>query len=138
MTKTEIIDFLNSNPTCYLATSEDNTPHVRAMRMVRADEGGIIFQTVAGKDLPKQMKGNPKVEICFYNVEKNIQVRVSGRATLIEDVELKKEIAEKRPFLKPWIEKKGFDVMPVFRIVDCVAHQWTMEKNLAPKEYIRL
>ena len=52
--------------------------------------------------------------------------------------EPKKEIAEKRPFLKPWIEKKGFDVMPVFRVVDCVACVWTMETNLLPKEYVKL
>ena len=136
MTKGEVIEFLNANPTCYLATSENNKPHVRAMRMYRADEKGIIFQTVDGKDLPKQLLQNPDVEVCFYSAEKGIQIRVSGKATVVEDSELKKEIAEKRPFLKPWIEKRGFDVMPVFRVVDCVAHMWTMEKNLSPKEYI--
>jgi pyridoxamine 5'-phosphate oxidase len=138
MTKTEIVEFLNANRICYLATSENNKPHVRAMGMYGADEKGIIFQTVDGKDLPKQLKENPNVEICFYNGEKNIQVRVSGRATLIDDVELKKTIAEKRPFLKPLIEKKGLDVIPVFRIVDCVAYLWTMETNLSPKQYIPL
>jgi len=138
MTKTEILEFLNANPTCYLATSENNKPHVRAMRMYRADEKGIIFQTVDGKDLPKQLKGNPNVEVCFFSMEKNVQIRVSGKATLVEDLDLKKEIVEKRPFLKPWIEKMGFDVIPVFRIVDCVAHKWTMETNLSPKEYVNL
>lgn len=138
MTKTEILEFLNANPTCYLATSENNKPHVRVMRIYRADKKGIIFQTVDGKDLPQQLRENPNVEVCFYNLEKNLQVRVSGKATLVEDIELKKEIAEKRPFLKPWIEKKGFDVIPVFRIVDCVAFTWTMETNLAPKQYVNL
>jgi uncharacterized pyridoxamine 5'-phosphate oxidase family protein len=138
MTKKEIIEFLNANPTCYLATAKNNKPHVRAMRMYRADEKGIIFQTVDGKDLPEQMRGNPHVEVCFYNMEKNIQIRVSGKATPLEDLELKKEIIEKRPFLKPWVEEKGFGVIPVFRVVGCVAYVWTMEKNLAPKEYINL
>jgi pyridoxamine 5'-phosphate oxidase len=137
MTKAEIIEFLNANPTCYLATSQNNTPHVRAMRMYRADEKGIIFQTVDGKDLPKQLLGNQNVEVCFFSTEKGIQIRVSGKATVVDDLDLKKEIAEKRPFLKPWIEKKGFDVMPVFRVVDCVAHVWTMETNLLPKEYVK-
>jgi pyridoxamine 5'-phosphate oxidase len=71
VTKTEIIEFLNVNPTCYLATSEGNKPRVRALRMVRADEKGILIQTVEGKDLPKQLKDNPQVEICFYSAEKN-------------------------------------------------------------------
>jgi pyridoxamine 5'-phosphate oxidase len=138
MTKTEILEFLNANPVCYLATSEHNKPHVRAIRIHHADEKGIIFQTVDGKDLPKQLMENPNVEVCFYSLKKNLQVRVSGRATVVEDAELKKEIAEKRPFLKPWIEEKGLDVIPVFRIVDCVAFTWTMETNLDPKQYINL
>jgi uncharacterized pyridoxamine 5'-phosphate oxidase family protein len=37
MTKTEILEFINANPTCYFATSENNKPRVRGMRMYRAD-----------------------------------------------------------------------------------------------------
>ncbi len=136
MNKTEILEFLNANPTCYLATSVNNKPYVRALRMVSADEEGLIFQTVDGKDLPKQMKENPSVEVCFYNIKENVQVRVAGKATLLEDLDLKKKIAEQRPFLKPLIEKKGFDVMPIFRIVNCVACTWTMATNFSPKQYV--
>ena len=131
MTKTEILEFINANPTCYLATSENNKPHVRGMRMYRADGKGIIFQTSNVKDLCKQLNENPHVELCFFNNEKNIQIRISGKATFVNDLDLKKEIVEKRPFLKPWVEKKGFDMIVVFRIVDCVAHQWTMETNFS-------
>jgi uncharacterized pyridoxamine 5'-phosphate oxidase family protein len=106
--------------------------------MVRADEKGLIFQTVDGKDLPKQMKGNPDIEACFFNADKGIQIRVSGTAKELKDLDLKKEIVEKRPFLKELIDKKGFDVIPVFRIVDCVAVVWTMKTNFLPKEYIHL
>jgi len=137
MDKTEILEFLNANPTCYLATSVKNKPYVRAMRMVSADEKGLIFQTVDGKDLPKQMMENPSVEVCFYNMKENVQIRVAGKATLLEDPDLKKKIVEQRPFLKPLIEKKGLEVIPVFRIVDCVACPWTMATNFSPKEYIR-
>jgi uncharacterized pyridoxamine 5'-phosphate oxidase family protein len=138
MTKTEILEFINANPTCYFATSENNKPRVRGMRMYRADGKGIIFQTSDVKDLFKQLNKNPHVELCFFNNEKNIQIRVSGKATFVDDLDLKKEIVEKRSFLKPWVEKKGFDMIVVFRIVNCVAHQWTMETNFLPKEYINL
>jgi pyridoxamine 5'-phosphate oxidase len=138
MTKSEILEFLNANPTCYLATCVNNKPHVRALGLYRADERGIVFQTVDRKDLPKQLKENPNVEICFISSDKKLQVRVSGRATLIEDVEFKKEIAQRRPFVNPWIEERGFDAIPVFRIVDCVAVVWTMATNLSPKQYINL
>jgi len=106
MDKTEILQFLNANPTCYLATSVHNEPSVRAMRMVSADEKGLIFQTVDGKDLPKQMTKNPSIEVCFYNVKENVQIRVAGKAVLLDDLDLKKKIAELRPFLKPLIERR--------------------------------
>jgi pyridoxamine 5'-phosphate oxidase len=138
MTKTEILEFINANPTCYFATSEKNKPHVRGMRMYRADGKGIIFQTSDVKDLYKQLKENPYVELCFFSNEKNIQIRISGKATFVNDLDLKKEIVGKRPFLKPLAEKKGFDMIVVLRIVDCVAHLWTMETNFLPKEYINL
>lgn len=96
MNKTEILEFLNANPTCYLATSINDKPYVRAMRMVSADEKGLIFQTVEGKDLPKQMMENPSIEVCFYNMKENVQIRVAGKATLFEDLDLKKKIAEQR------------------------------------------
>ena len=67
MTKTELIQFLNANLLGYLASSEDNKPHVRAIQMYRAESNGLIFQTVDGKDLPKQLKENPNVEVCFYS-----------------------------------------------------------------------
>ena len=136
MTKIEILEFLNANPICFLATSENNRPHVRALGMVRADEKGLLFQTVEGKDLPKQLQQNPVVEVCFYSRETNMQVRVQGKVALVDDLELKKEIIEKRPFLKPWVEKNGFDPIFVFRVVDCTALVWTMATNFAPKEYI--
>ena len=137
MNKTEILEFLNANPVCYLATCLDNKPHVRGMRMVSADEEGLIFQTQDRKDLAKQMKANPSVEVCFYNAKENVQVRVAGKATLVEDLDLKKKIVAQRPFLKPLIEKEGFDVIRVFRIVDCVACPWTMATNFSLKEYVR-
>jgi pyridoxamine 5'-phosphate oxidase len=136
VTKPEIIQFLNANPTCYLSTVEKDVPHVRALRMVRADEKGLIFQTVAGKDMLKQLQGNQNVEVCFFNPEKMLQVRVTGKAAFVDDVDLKKEILEQRPFLKALVEKKGFEAIPVFRLVGCVAHVWTMETNFLPKEYV--
>ncbi|MBI5583713.1 MAG: pyridoxamine 5'-phosphate oxidase family protein [Deltaproteobacteria bacterium] len=138
MTKTEILEFLNANPICYLATAENSRPHVRALGMVRADEQGLLFQTVEGKDLSKQLKQNPEVEVCFFDREKNMQVRVQGKAVAVDDLELKKEIIEKRPFLKPWVEKNGLAPIFVFRVVDGQALVWTMALNFAPKEYVRL
>ena len=138
MTKAEIIKFMNDNLACTLATAENNQPHLRGMMTYRADEDGIIFHTGNTKDLYSQIKNNPLVEVCFFNPQSNIQVRVKGKATIKDDLELKKEIVEARPFLKPWVEKMGYDLLVIIQIVDCVAHSWTFETNFSPKEYVDL
>ena len=138
MNKLEIMEFMNACGTCFLATVERDQPRLRGMMPYRIDENGIIFHTGKMKDIYKQLAKNAKVELCFFDPQKKIQVRVSGTAELLEDLDLKKEIVKKRDFLKPWVEKTGYEPISVFRIKDCVATVWTFETNFSPKEYLRL
>jgi pyridoxamine 5'-phosphate oxidase len=110
------------------------------MYMYRADENGIIFHTGKMKDVHKQLAVNPHVEMSFNNgkFENLIQVRISGTAELVEDLELKKEVVQKRPFLKPWVERDGFDLLAVYRIRKGMAVVWSMNANFAPKEFVEL
>jgi len=138
MDKAEIYAFLNTNPIFHLATIEEGKPHVRAMMLYKADENGIIFHTGRDKDLHGQLKENPNVELCFNDYKDNIQIRVSGLAQEVEDLELKKAIVSQREFLKPWVEKYGYETLTVCRVTNCIATIWTFESNQAPKTYIRL
>ena len=138
MNKAEILEFIKSNPACHLATVDGNQPRVRGMLMYRADEDGILFHTGGFKDICKQLQQNPNVELCFNSADKGKQVRVSGTAEFIEDKSLKEEIVHERSFLKPFVEKQGYDMLKVFRIHSCTATVWTMDTNFEPKEYIRL
>ena len=136
MTKSEIIAFLNKNPACHLATVEGDQPRVRGMLMYRADDSGLLFHTGSPKDLTGQLKANPNVEVCFNNFTDNVQVRVSGKAELVNDRKLKEEIVAARDFLKPIVAQHGYDLIAVFRITHCKASVWTFATNLAPKEYV--
>lgn len=140
MNKSEIIEFLNANPVFHLATIEGNKPHVRGMLLYRADENGLLFHTGKMKDIHQQLTGNPSVELCFNNgkFEDLIQIRVSGTVELVEDVELKKEIVQKREFLKPWVERHGYGPLAVYRLRKGVATIWTMKTNFEPKKFIEL
>jgi len=138
MKKDEIIKFINENPISYLATVDGNLPRVRAIKIYRANEDSIIFHTLNFKDLYKQLQRNPHIEMCFVDSEGKTQVRVNGKAKLIEDQELKEEIVEERNFLKPWIQEKGWDLLKVFKVTDAKATVWTMETNFQPKKYIKL
>jgi uncharacterized pyridoxamine 5'-phosphate oxidase family protein len=112
MDKKEILAFITTNPTAYMATVEGNKPHVRAMGTYRADENGIIFSMQTPKDVYKQLVKNPETELCYHTG--SIQLRVSGRMQQVTDLAIKKEITEKRPFYKPGVEKDGWDYVGVF------------------------
>jgi len=138
MNKSEILAFLNANPSCHLATVEGNKPHARGMGMYKADENGIIFQTWYRKDLHKQLSENPNVELCFNNFKEGFQIRVSGTMELVEDMELKKEIMAKRKRLKPFLEQVGYEGVAIYNLKKGVATVWSFETNFAPKTYIKL
>jgi pyridoxamine 5'-phosphate oxidase len=138
MDRAEIFAFLNANHDCHLATVEGNKPHVRAIGIYRADEDGIIIQTTKVKDLYKQLSANPDVELCFNDAKGSLQIRVSGTLELDEDIELKKKILAKRHFLKPIVDKKGYEVLAIYRLKKGLAAVWTFRTNFEPKTYIRL
>lgn len=138
MDKKEIIDFINKNPTCHMATLEDGKPRVRAMGMYHADENGIIIQLSEVKDIYKQLVKDPETELCFANPKEGIQVRIRGRMELLEDAELKKAVVEKRPFLKPLVEKHGWGVIKMYCLKHGLAHVWTPKVNFDPKTFVQL
>ena len=136
MNREEIIPFLNRNPVCHLATLEDGRPRVRGMFMYRADEQGLLFHTGAAKSLAKQIRAGAPAEACFNSPE--LQVRVSGTAQIVDDLELKKEIVAARPFMQPWVAQHGYGLLVVFRIVQCEAATWTMAANFEPTTYRKI
>ena len=137
MTKTEILELIRANPTGYMATVEGNKPHVRGMGIYDVGEDGIIIQTWTIKDIHQQVLKNPEVEICFNDRKAGIQVRVSGRAEIIDDLDFKKTVVEKRPFMKPTVETKGLGVVALYRVKG-KATVWTMAANFDPKTYVDL
>jgi len=140
MNKTEIFAFLSENPVFHLATIDDGRPRVRGMLLYRADENGIVFHTGKMKDLHRQLSENPNVEMSFNNgnYDELIQVRVSGLVQLVEDLDLKKEIVEKREFLKTFVERLGYEPLAVYRLKNGTATIWTMKTNLEPKKVVEL
>ena len=134
MDKKEILEFIAKNPMGCLGTIEDNKARVRGMETFRVDEKGLIFYTSKTKDVFKQIAKNPEVEVCY--MAGSTQVRVRGKMEIIEDPALKKEIVEKRPFLKP-IFGKSTEGMGVCRLKG-KATTWSMQDMAAPKTFIDL
>jgi pyridoxamine 5'-phosphate oxidase len=134
----DCVKFANQNPTSYIATTDGDQPHVRGMLMWYADKTELYYNTGATKDLYRQMKANPKVEVCFFDTKAKgmDQMRVTGQIEFVEELKIREKLLEARPFLK----RMGFGAdslkLIVFRVAKCTAHFWTWETNLQPKQYI--
>jgi len=138
MTSKEVIEFAAKNPIFALATTDGGRPRVRMMMLYRADDNGLIFTTGRDKDVNKQLQASPAVEMCFYDAAQGRQVRIEGNVEMLNDLKLKKQIVKDFPFLKPWVESQGYDVMATYRLKSGKAVTWTMETNFEPKQYIQL
>ncbi len=136
MNKTDILAYIERNPIFYLATEKGHQPHVRVMTLEKASPKTIIFGTDRYKDMYQELKDNPKIEMCFFYEGK--QVRISGVVELYDNISLKKEIVQKKPFLQPLIEKDGYEAMVLYQVTQAKACVWTPESGGEPKVYIDL
>jgi len=59
-----ICDFLKEAKTYYLATSENGQPRVRPFGTIEIFDGKLCIQTGRVKPCYRQMKDDPRVEIC--------------------------------------------------------------------------
>ena len=134
----DCIKFTNSNPICSLATVENDQPRVRVIGFWFADDTGFYFQTSTMKEIPNQLKMNPKTEVCFYKHEGMIgtMLRISGEVEFLTDSKLKEKTLLDRPFLKSFGITSESQKLVLFRIGHGQAYFWTMENNLKPKEII--
>jgi len=126
----ECVQFATANPVCYLATTDGDQPHVRALLMWFADETGFYFLTMSPKAFSKQLKANPKLEVCFYNNPPTLQtakmLRVTGKGEFLTDPALLKRGYEERKFLEDIAGQPLMPIMEVLRISSGDAHFWTM------------
>jgi uncharacterized pyridoxamine 5'-phosphate oxidase family protein len=94
----EVNDFLKKCGTYYLATVDGDQPRVRPFGTVNIFEGKLYIQTGKSKDVSKQMKKNPKIEICGFTAGQ--WIRVAGTAVEDDRVKAKEAMLEAYPSLK--------------------------------------
>jgi uncharacterized pyridoxamine 5'-phosphate oxidase family protein len=133
----EYIDFATRHPVCSLATADGDQPRVRTFLLWRANQGGFYFETFTPKDVYQQLKNNPKVEICFYNGESDLEkaktMRLSGEVEFLNDAGLKQQMLQDWPFLQ-----QAEAVLELFRVQSGEAFFWTMADVLKEKEIERV
>ncbi len=114
MNREHILGFLNGNPVFFLATCHGGLPHVRTMRLLRADDRGIYFSTSRNKALCRQLKSNPAVEMCFYSPGDGLQIRIAGKVGPVSDPVFRSELAGRVPAMSSFVLDDGPTGVVVF------------------------
>lgn len=94
----EIYEFLKNCGTYYLATVEGDQPRVRPFGTVDLYEGRLYIQTGKVKPVSRQMKQNPRVEICGMYQGK--WIRVAAEAVLDESIAAQEHMLAAYPSLR--------------------------------------
>ena len=91
-------EFLKKCGAYFIATVEGDQPRVRPFGTAEIFEGRLYIQTGKVKDVYKQLKVNPKAEICAFNGTEWIRIRCE----LVPDerIEAKKDMLDKNPMLR--------------------------------------
>jgi uncharacterized pyridoxamine 5'-phosphate oxidase family protein len=94
----EVYEFLKKCGAYYLATADGDQPRVRPLATVLIFENKLYIQTGKVKNVSKQMKKNPKIEICALDNGK--WVRVEAVAVEDDRNEARQKMLDAYPQLK--------------------------------------
>ena len=90
--------FLKDAGTYYLATVDQDQPHVRPFGTAEIFEGRLYIQTGKVKNVYKQLIANPKAEICAF--KDGQWIRIVCQLIPDERIEVKKDMLDKNPTLR--------------------------------------
>lgn len=122
--------FLEEAGTYYLATMEGDQPRVRPFGTALLYEGKLYIQTGKIKPVSKQIKANPKVEICAF--KDGQWLRLSGILEEDDRREVKKAMLDKMPSLRAmYNEDDGNTEMLYFK-----SGEATFSSFVAPSEKV--
>jgi uncharacterized pyridoxamine 5'-phosphate oxidase family protein len=137
----DCVKFAKENPVTFIGTVDRGQPRVRAFSMWFADMSGFYYHTSTMKDVYRQMKKNPKVELCFCTPPGPgmKMMRVAGKVEFLADPSFEERLYRERPWLKD-LQKNAppENRVAIFRVPHGEAWFWTMETNLREREAPRI
>lgn len=94
----KVCEFLKAAGVYYLATVEGDQPRVRPFGTANIFDGKLYIQTGKSKPVSKQLKVNPKAEICAF--KDGVWLRISCELINDDRVEAKKAMLDAYPNLR--------------------------------------
>lgn len=98
-----------------LATMDGDQPRLRPVSPVRTDGFTVYIANLRDYHKTNEIEANPKVELCYLDPDHN-QVRITGKAALVEDPDLIAEIWESNPLLASYLGSPENPQFMLYRI----------------------
>lgn len=126
----EVLQFLKENPIFYLATIDGDTPRVRPFGFCMEYKGKLCFCTSNNKDVYRQMKANPNIEISVAS-KNDKWLRLKGKAVFISNHDSKMAAFEASPSLAR-LYSEDDPLFEIFYIDECEASFYYSFKKSRP------
>ena len=94
-----VVRIMTEAPMTFIATADGGQPRVRAFQFQFEQGGKLWFCTARSKDVFKQLRANPAVEICAVTQDMT-WVRVSGTVSFEDSLPVKERILSEQPLIK--------------------------------------
>ena len=109
-------NFLKENLNGIFTTVEDGKPKSRAFQFLFSDGKKVYFCTENNKAVFRQIKENPNVSFCVHKPDFSYVLSISGKATFVNDVNLKARTLDEYPTLKEMFKTPNNPILELFYV----------------------
>jgi uncharacterized pyridoxamine 5'-phosphate oxidase family protein len=130
MTRDEVIAYIQEVHYGYLATvGADNAPRVRPIGIHNVYGDDLYFFTFSITRKVAEMETNPQVEVVWAKVGELSQVRIRGKAVVVEDVAIQQRFRNDNPMVAKILPEGA---QHLFRLYKIQPEKIEMAKGLVP------
>lgn len=117
-----------------LATMDGDQPRVRPVSPVRTDGFTVYVANLRSYHKTGEIEANPRVELCYLDPDHD-QVRITGRAEVLDDAALLREIWDANPLLRSYLGTPDNPELVVYRVRPervRFMREWALEYHEVP------
>ena len=120
----------------FLATVDRDRPRLRPVSPVRTDGFTVYVANLKLYHKTREIEANPRVELAYLSADHD-QVRIAGRAEVLTDSALLREIWDASPLLRHYLGSPDNSELVVYRILPervRFMREWSLEYHDVPFE----
>ncbi len=119
-----------------LASIDGDQPRLRPVSPVKTDGFTVYVANLKAYHKTQEIAANPKVELCYMD-SKHDQVRITGKAQVLEDEPEIREIWESNPLLSQYLGTSDNPMLIIYKIIPKQVRfmrEWALEYHEVPTE----